>query len=333
METTENQPRFTVLIAVFNGGTLLDECLDSLSRQTEPSFEALCVDDCSTDDTPRRLARRAKADPRFVSLKTEENSGQAKARNLAIDRARGVFTLMLDADDTLAPDALEQLWRAACAHAEADGIVMNLVNHYPDGSTEPVPFPTQSATLSGREACLLSIDLSLHGVCALRTGIFKRRPYYDTLRRYSDDATAPVHYLMCRRVVLAPAATYRYRRHPHSCTAALDARRTDFLLANALLRRELERRDVGPEALSRCERFCWYNFVGLYATLRPHLRTFTPADRAEALTAFKTALRAMRFRRLPRDVWRQPSTWPLRPFALFRLRQRLLDAVKKVFRR
>lgn len=101
-------PLVTVVIPSYNVEAYYAECLQSLLDQTYANFEALCIDDGSTDNTVAVGKRTVGDDPRFVFVE-QKNAGQSAARNVALDRARGVYVLHLDSDDYYTPDALELL--------------------------------------------------------------------------------------------------------------------------------------------------------------------------------------------------------------------------------
>ena len=320
-------PRFSILIAAWNAACFLPECLASLRAQTLADYEVLCVDDASTDATAEILDAAARADGRLRVWHLAHNGGQAAARNVALAEARGAYTLMVDADDRLAPDALALLDAALSAEHDADAAVLRLVC-FDDGGTETeVPVRTGRRSLSGREACLLSIDLSLHGLYALRTDLFQAHPYPEQPRRYADDTITPVHYALCRRVVLT-RATYFYRRHAASCTAALFPEKLDFIAANALLRAHIEGMGFGSAARQRCEAYIWANYVSLYRRYLMTRHGLSPEVRRMCRSAFRTAHAAMRPLRLSRRLWMQPSTFFVPTFPLFALWQRLLWAAK-----
>ena len=66
--------------------------------QIDPQFEAILVDDGSTDGTGRELARMAASDPRCRVLAWPENRGQATALLAALQQARGEIILTMDGD-------------------------------------------------------------------------------------------------------------------------------------------------------------------------------------------------------------------------------------------
>lgn len=109
-------PRISVIIPVYNVEAYLRRCLDSLLAQTFPDWEAICVDDGSTDGSPAILDAYAAQDPRFRVVH-KANAGVSAARNDALPLLSGEYTLIMDSDDFLHPQLME-----ICLHfAERDG--------------------------------------------------------------------------------------------------------------------------------------------------------------------------------------------------------------------
>jgi len=100
-------PTVSVLIPCFNQGRYLPETLESLIAQTFSDWEALIVDDGSTDDSAAIAERFCARDKRFRLIR-QDNAGVAAARNRAIAESRGQYLLPLDADDRIAPAYLEK---------------------------------------------------------------------------------------------------------------------------------------------------------------------------------------------------------------------------------
>ena len=99
----------SVVIPVFNAAPFLRECLDSLRAQTFADWEALCVNDGSTDASAEILRAFAAKDPRFAVF-SRENAGYGAAVNFGLARARGEYVAILEPDDALAsPDAYARL--------------------------------------------------------------------------------------------------------------------------------------------------------------------------------------------------------------------------------
>lgn len=74
-------PEVSVIIPAYNLEGYLDTCLQSVLAQTLGNFEAIVVDDGSTDGTPGLLRRYAERDPRIIVVSTP-NRGVARARRV-----------------------------------------------------------------------------------------------------------------------------------------------------------------------------------------------------------------------------------------------------------
>ena len=112
MRMDMKQPEVSVIIPVYNLEKYVARAVESLKAQTFADFEAIVVNDGSTDDTCAVLARAAGDDCRFVIV-DKPNGGAAMARKTGIERAAGRYLCFLDGDDYLEPDFLERLVTAA----------------------------------------------------------------------------------------------------------------------------------------------------------------------------------------------------------------------------
>ena len=101
-------PRAVIIIPAYNAADYIEASVRSILAQSVSDFRLLVVNDGSKDRTGEILARLAAEDGRLTVL-TVENGGPARARNLALEQVpEGTEYLMFcDADDELAPDALE----------------------------------------------------------------------------------------------------------------------------------------------------------------------------------------------------------------------------------
>ncbi len=102
------QPKVSVIVPVYNVECHVGACLESLRRQTFTDFEAIVVDDGSTDASLDAIRRCAVGDERFVVVHTD-NQGVVRARETALARACGHYVCFLDGDDRWEPDMLERM--------------------------------------------------------------------------------------------------------------------------------------------------------------------------------------------------------------------------------
>ena len=99
-------PAFSVIIPVFNDVRHLGRCLDSLLVQTNTDWEAVCVDDGSTDGTSPLLDEFARKDSRIKAIH-KSNEGVSIARNTAMQHTSGSHIVYVDSDDFLHPQTFE----------------------------------------------------------------------------------------------------------------------------------------------------------------------------------------------------------------------------------
>ncbi|MDO5400297.1 MAG: glycosyltransferase [Eubacteriales bacterium] len=102
-------PLLSVIVPVYKVEAYLDRCVDSLVQQTYDNLEILLVDDGSPDSCGVLCDRWAARDPR-VRVIHQKNGGAGKARNTALDQARGELIGMVDSDDYIEPHMYQRLY-------------------------------------------------------------------------------------------------------------------------------------------------------------------------------------------------------------------------------
>ncbi|MFG2794532.1 glycosyltransferase [Streptomyces sp. NPDC048419] len=127
--------KVSVVIPVYNPGSYIEDCIASLLRQSLPGdeYEAIFVDDGSTDETPERLDRLAAEHPHMHVIHQEGSGWSGKPRNVGMAAAKGEFIQFVDNDDWLGDEALERMYDYGVEH-NADVIVGKMV-----GKGRPVP--------------------------------------------------------------------------------------------------------------------------------------------------------------------------------------------------
>lgn len=104
--------RVDVIVPMWNSAATIARTLASLQDQTEPRWQAIIVNDGSTDRGAAIAERYVRADSRFRLL-SQPNAGLSAARNTGLRHASAPFVHFLDADDALPPHALAMLLEAA----------------------------------------------------------------------------------------------------------------------------------------------------------------------------------------------------------------------------
>jgi len=106
VKISQDKPFFSVIIPTYNQSNLLNEALDSLINQTFKNWEAIVVNDGSTDNTSIVMDDYSKRDSRIKCF-YKENGGTASALNYGIKHAKGEWICWLSSDDLFEPNKLE----------------------------------------------------------------------------------------------------------------------------------------------------------------------------------------------------------------------------------
>jgi glycosyltransferase involved in cell wall biosynthesis len=120
--------KVSVIVPVYNPGPNIDDCIESVLGQSLPpgEYEAIFVDDGSTDGTGERLDALA-AEHEHVRVEHIPNSGwPGKPRNIGIEMARGEYVYFVDNDDWIGKEALKRLY-ARAERDQADIVIGKVV--------------------------------------------------------------------------------------------------------------------------------------------------------------------------------------------------------------
>lgn len=125
-----DQLSISIIIPACNVAGYIEHCLDSILKQTFTDFEAIIIDDGSTDTTGDILDKYTQKDCRIKVIHIQ-NAGVSAARNLGIKMAQGQYLLFFDGDDFFEPYTCAELIKTI-KEKEAD-IVIYGYYRYCDG--------------------------------------------------------------------------------------------------------------------------------------------------------------------------------------------------------
>ncbi|MEO1496465.1 MAG: glycosyltransferase [Planctomycetota bacterium] len=246
-----NTPEISFVIPVYNAGGYLREALASLRWQTFTRWEAVCVNDGSTDSSPIVLREFAAFDPRFRVI-DQPNAGIVGALNRGLSEARGQWIARMDADDVATPDRLERQWRAAGQDPGVVAVGANVLVVDPDG--DPIRLTRYPITHQGIEKSMLAGRETL----AHPTMLFRRRAALDAGAyrpeyEWVEDTDLWLRMLSAGRFANVAAPLLRYRLHEKSVCWNRRALQRERLAA--VLRAAHEERGLkSPESLAAPKR-------------------------------------------------------------------------------
>lgn len=242
------RPLVSVVMPMFNAALTVRRALDSVRAQTHAEWEAICVDDASTDDTVACVA--AIHDPRIRVIRLDASAGPGGARNVGIAAAKGALVAFLDADDEWLPDKLMRQVALFEADAGLALAVSDMRVTTVDGRDGTSVY-TRQAPVSGAEAWKILLASSFVATSAAMT----RRALLDSVGGFDpqlvtgEDQDLFIRLAMAGRVHALPEALGIYHWMPHSYSTGHAARQAADVIA--MVRAHLRR--VG-DRLSPAER-------------------------------------------------------------------------------
>lgn len=275
-------PKVTVVIPAYNAEKYLLQTLQCLTAQSLQDFEALIVDDGSTDGTATIAARYAAEDPR-MRLIQKENGGVSSARNEGIRQAVGTYILFLDSDDILTPGSLEAFAHAldrtgadlAIGRLQSFGAVAEKFNGFADALARCETIDKYNKNLLWN---------FLVGNKCYRLETLRRTGVTFPSIGYSEEGAFFMEFVLSpevRRITGTMDANMRYRRHDPALDASVSQRVTvrlisDFLAAIDRIHAAASRALEGSPAWEAYEQEIFYK--GEYVLLSQFYRLLWQTD-------------------------------------------------------
>lgn len=129
----DKQIKVSVIVPVFMVYPYIDQCIDSICRQTEKNIEIICVYTESKDGTFDKLKKWLERDSR-IKLVVRNDGGLGGARNTGIEHATGKYIAFVDSDDWIEATMLQKLEEVADTHS-AD-VVMCAIRSFDETKKE-----------------------------------------------------------------------------------------------------------------------------------------------------------------------------------------------------
>lgn len=237
-------PEISVVVPVYNAGAYLRPALASLRWQTFERWEAVCVNDGSTDESLEVLREFASADARFRVI-DQPNSGIVGALNRGLAEARAEWVARMDSDDLATPDRLSTQWQSTRRDPGLVAVGSNVLVVDPEGDPiRTTRYPTthtsiRQSLLAGRET-LAHPTMLLRRSVALAAGAY--RPEYE----WVEDTDLWLRMIDAGRFANIETPLLHYRLHEKS--VCWNRRATQRERLASLLREAHTQRGLEPPA-------------------------------------------------------------------------------------
>jgi glycosyltransferase involved in cell wall biosynthesis len=260
-------PLISVVIPCYNQGHFLADALASVAPSDQKDVEVIVVDDGSEDDT----ARIAGAFPATRCV-TQANSGLSAARNRGLQESRGRYVVFLDADDMLAPAALDIGAAELAAHGRAAFVFGRCRMMAFDGSLQPTPEHPRIEGAHYREL-LKSNYIWMPAAVMFRAEAIRRAGGFDTSVNAAADYGVYLRIARSHPIVDHGRLVAYYRKHDGNMSGNASRMLQESL---AVLRRERPFVEGDPELLAAYYGGwrMWQDFYGteLVNEIRSHVR-------------------------------------------------------------
>jgi len=207
-------PVVSVIIPVFNTRPYLQQCLDSLTGQTFPEMEIICVDNGSSDGSYEFLQDYAARHTNMTVLRHPQGR-QGGARNAGIEKAKGEYIGFVDSDDFIAPTMFERMVETAQVE-QADVVVCNIKLYYESTGWGRKALADDLLAGDGpfsiQQRPRLLRNLTICNKLFSRELIERNHIRFPEGSFHEDQFFVIAAFLLAQRIVSVPEALYFYRR-------------------------------------------------------------------------------------------------------------------------
>ncbi len=227
------QPKVSVIVPVYNAGSHLYRCLETLTHQTLNELEIILVLDCPTDGSERVAEEYAQQYANIKLVYNPENLHIGESRNRGLEAATGEYIGFADNDDYQELRMFEDMYKAA-KQKDADVVLVDSMDiRPPQENVIQLKEPDQLNIVEGKEFLQNCFFALLSGNYTLRVGmvhshIFRREflerfriKFYDTKQIIGEDLLFNIQiygnlYQGGGKFIYLPQAYYYYVIHPES---------------------------------------------------------------------------------------------------------------------
>lgn len=210
----------SIIVPCYNAANYIPRCLDSLVNQVIDSYEILCIDDASTDNTYDLLQEYALQYPQIRVIRHEFNKRQGGARNTGIRNAKGYYIGFVDIDDSVTSHMYSSLYNEAVKYnldiVESDYTIINM-----DGSTRSVYLfknEIHNRIEENVRKKLIVNGGSVWGKLYKKEFLLSNNLFFPEGLFYEDNYFVPMVYLKMKTYSYIRQCNYNYYINPSSTT-------------------------------------------------------------------------------------------------------------------
>lgn len=231
-----NTPFVSVVTPVFNGEKYIDDCIQSVRRQTYQAWEYVIVDNCSTDGTSDIVQKHVAEESRIRVLRTPELLPLIQNHNFALEQIspKSQYCKIVHADDKLFPECLELMVAAGDKHPSA-----SIVGSYSLWGEKVVSdgIPLETTLITGRDLCRKTLLGQIYcfwspSALLIRSSSIRERGSFYKGTHLHADVEAYYELLRNSDFAFAHQILSFIRRHDESATSRITRPQNRTLVSN-----------------------------------------------------------------------------------------------------
>lgn len=203
--------KFSILIANYNNGKFFKTCYDSIIAQKHTDWEAVILDDASTDDSLEIIRSLTDGDERFKIFKNQENSGVGITKSKLIELATGEICGFVDPDDAITPNALSS---SLNVFKQNKNVVLTYSKYVKcDENLSHLEVPKISMQVPNNDSYFFNCPVHMvHFVC-FRKDIYEKTEKMNPEMKIAEDQDLYLKMYEKGKVKFIDEANYLYRTH------------------------------------------------------------------------------------------------------------------------
>lgn len=220
----------SIFVPVFNGEKYLEHTLNSIQQQTYFNIEVLLVDDSSTDGSLQILNQFAQNDNRFKVFVKENGGIVAKSMNFIMPKISGDYFFYASQDDIFSLDIIEKMVQKLNENS-ADCVLPDMEFYFENQQNNKKIIGlngNKDIELSGREACIASLDWTIHGFALFKSSLLKAE-FFPEDAFESDEYVTRKLFLKSNKIVFSDGL-FQYRQDNINAITKTFSKKNFFVL-------------------------------------------------------------------------------------------------------
>jgi len=233
--------KFSILIAHYNNAVLFKDCYSSLLAQTYKNWEAVILDDASSEEEKEQIKAIIAGDERFKFFENEKNSGVGVTKSKLIELASGDICGFVDPDDAILPEAIE---KAVKVFTQKKNVVLAYSRFMScDKDLKPIAPFKSAMQVQNRDPYFFNYPIQIAHFVTFRKDIYEQTEKINPDLKISEDQDLYLKLYEKGDVYFINDTNYLYRTH-HGGISQNDNKSKSYEYFSQVVFNAMKRRNI-----------------------------------------------------------------------------------------